>query len=171
MRHRPTAANSGAAHADDLFRARLTSMIDLRHTLAKLAQRMPWAELEDALAMTLPPAPVAGGRPALPVRLMAGLLYLKHAHNLSDEDTCRRWLENPYWQFFTGEVFFQTTLPCDPSSLVRWRQRLGEAGMEELLAQTIATARSMKAITPRDLARVIVDSTVRARRGSRTSLE
>jgi hypothetical protein len=78
-------------------------MIDLRDPLAQLAQRMPWAELGDALSMTLPPAPVAGGRPALPVRLMAGLLYLKHAH-LSDEDTCRRWLENPYWQSFTGEV-------------------------------------------------------------------
>lgn len=160
MRHRPNAADSGAAHADDLFRARLTSLIDLRHPLAQLAGRMPWAALEDALSMTLPPAPVAGGRPALPVRLMAGLLYLKHAHDLSDEETCRRWLENPYWQFFTGEVFFQTTLPCDPSSLVRWRQRLGEAGLEELLAQTIAAARSMKAITPGDLDRVIVDSTV-----------
>ena len=71
---------------------------------------------------------------------MAGLIYLKHANNLSDEDTCWRWLENPYWQYFTGEVYFQTRLPCDPSSLTRWRQRLGEAGMEELLAQTIATA-------------------------------
>ncbi|WP_386263460.1 transposase, partial [Xanthomonas translucens] len=67
-----------------------------------------------------------------PIRLMAGLLYLKHAYALSDEAVCARWLENPYWQFFTGEVFFQTRLPCDPSSLTRWRQRLGEAGMEEL---------------------------------------
>lgn len=160
MRHRSTAAEHDAVHAQELFRSRLDGQIDLRHPLAKLAQRMPWTELEDALSMTLPPAPVAGGRPALPVRLMAGLLYLKHAHDLSDEDTCARWLENPYWQFFTGEVFFQTALPCDPSSLVRWRQRLGEAGMEELLAQTIAAARSLQAITPRDLDRVIVDTTV-----------
>lgn len=92
-------------------------------TLAQLAARMPWADLESTLAITLPPAPGAGGRPALPVRLMAGLLYLKHAYNLSDDDVCVRWLENPYWQFFTGEVFFQTRLPCDPSSLTRWRQR------------------------------------------------
>ncbi len=160
MRHRPTAAERGEAHADELFRSRLDGQIDLHHPLAQLAQRMPWAELEDALSMTLPPAPVAGGRAALPVRLMAGLLYLKHAHDLSDEDTCQRWLENPYWQFFTGEVFFQTHLPCDPSSLTRWRQRLGEAGMEELLAQTIAAARTMQAVTPRDLERVIVDTTV-----------
>jgi IS5 family transposase len=71
-----------------------------------------------------------------------------------------RWPENPYWQFFTGEVGFQTTLPCNPSSLTRWRQRLGEAGMEELLAQTIAAARSMKAVDARELSRVIVDTTV-----------
>src|SRR5690606_3620117 len=52
--------------------------------------------------------------------------YLKHAYDLSDEAVCERWLENPYWQFFTGEEFFQTRLPCDPSSLVRWHKRLGE---------------------------------------------
>ena len=78
MRHRSTAAEHDAVHAQELFRSRLDGQIDLRHPLAKLAQRMPWTELEDALSMTLPPAPVAGGRPALPVRLMAGLLYLKH---------------------------------------------------------------------------------------------
>ncbi len=160
MRKRSVAADSGAAHADELFRSRLENQIDLRHPLAKLAGRMPWADLEDALTPTLPPDPERGGRPALPVRLMAGLLYLKHAYDLSDEEVCLRWLENPYWQFFTGEVVFQTMLPCNPSSLTRWRQRLGEAGMEELLAQTIAAARSMKAIDARELSRVIVDTTV-----------
>lgn len=160
MRHQPSAADRGIAHADELFRTRLENQIDLRHPLARLAGRMPWTALEDALSVTLPPAPVRGGRPALPVRLMAGLLYLKHAYDLSDEEVCVRWLENPYWQFFTGEVFFQTTLPCDSSSLTRWRQRLGEAGMEELLAQTIAAARSMKAVDARELSRVIVDTTV-----------
>ena len=160
MRQRPVAAYSAVAHADDLFRSRLENQIDLRHPLAKLAGRMPWAELEDALAPTLPADPERGGRPALPVRLMAGLLYLKRAYDLSDEEVCVRWLENPYWQFFTGEVVFQTRLPCNPSSLTRWRQRLGEAGLEELLAQTIAAARSMKAVDARELSRVIVDTTV-----------
>ena len=146
--------------AEDLFRSRLENQIDLRHPLAQLAGKMPWPALEQALAPNLPADPVGGGRPALPIRLMAGLLYLKHAYDLSDEAVCERWLENPYWQFFTGEVFFQTRLPCDPSSLVRWRQRLGEAGMEELLAQTINAAKAMKAVDARELSRVIVDSTV-----------
>ena len=161
MRRRSTPAEDPTVRPDDLFRARLETQIDLRHPLAQLACRMPWTALEEALSCTLPaPTVSGGGRPALPVRLMAGLLYLKHAYDLSDEAVCERWLENPYWQFFTGEEFFQTRLPCDPSSLVRWRKRLGEAGMEELLAQTIAAARSMKAVKARDLERVIVDSTV-----------
>lgn len=69
------------------------------------------------------------------------VLYLKHANDLSDEDVCWHWLQSPYWSFFTGEVFFQTRLPCDPGSLTRWRKRSGEAGMEELLAQTITASR------------------------------
>jgi IS5 family transposase len=161
MRRRSTPAEGPEAHTDsELFRSRLDNLIDLRHPLARLAERMPWAELETALADTLPPTAVGGGRPALPVRLMAGLLYLKHAHDLSDEQTCTGWLENPYWQFFTGEVFFQTRLPCDPSSLVRWRKRLGESGVEELLAQTIAAAQSMRAVTAQEFERVLIDSTV-----------
>ena len=117
MRHRATASEGSAAHADDLYRSRLDSQIDMRHALVKLAQRMHWADLDEALSATLPPTPMAGGRPALPARLMAGLLYLKHTYNLSDEETCERWLESPYWQYFTGEVFFQTKMPCNLSSL------------------------------------------------------
>ncbi len=152
MRNRRPAADDRPA--EDLFRSRLENQIDLRHPLARLTAAMPWSALEQALSANLPADPVRGGRPALPIRLMAGLLYLKHAYDLSDEAVCERWLENPYWQFFTGEVFFQTTLPCDPSSLTRWRQRLGEAGMEELLAQTINAAKAMKAVDARELSRV-----------------
>lgn len=159
MRRKSVAADS-PAQAEELFRSRLENQIDLRHPLVLLGQRMDWSQLEQILAPTLPPDPVQGGRPALPVRLMAGLLYLKHAYDVSDDDVCARWLENPYWQFFCGEVVFQTHLPCNPSSLTRWRQRLGEAGLEALLAQTIATARAMHAVDARMLSRVIVDTTV-----------
>ena len=72
---------------------------------------------------------------------MASLLYLKHVDALSDEDTVARWSENPYWQHFSGECHFQHELPCDASSLVRWRQRTGEAGCEWLLAQSIEAAK------------------------------
>jgi IS5 family transposase len=160
MRHQRTASEGSEAVSQELFRARLDALIDLSHPLAKLSRAMPWEAIENAVSGVFPPAPVGPGRPALPIRLMAGLLYLKHAYNLSDEATCERWLENCYWQYFTGEVYFQTRLPCDPSSFTRWRQRLGEAGMEELLAQTIEAAKAMRAVTIKDLGRVIIDSTV-----------
>jgi IS5 family transposase len=109
MRHLSTASEGAEAMSQELFRARLDALIDLSHPLAKLARAMPWAEIDVAVSATLPPGPGGAGRPALPIRLMAGLLYLKHAYNLSDEATCERWLENCYWQYFTGEVYFQNS--------------------------------------------------------------
>jgi Transposase domain (DUF772) len=64
--------------------------------------------------------------PGLPTRLVAGLIILKHMHNLSDEVLCARSLENPYYQFFCGELSFCHGLPFDRSSLTHWRLRLGE---------------------------------------------
>ena len=121
---------------DDFFRARLDSMIDMRHPLVVLATRMPWADIEAALAPVLahkdrsgrmvqdadlfgPTAQLAGaglsnaGRPRLPLRLMVALLYLKHAFNLSDEELCDRWSENVVWQFFSGMAYYEHRLPCD----------------------------------------------------------
>jgi len=77
MRHLSTASEGAAAKSHELFWARLDALIDLSHPLAKLTQAMPWTEIEGAVSATLPPA--------LPIRLMAGLLYLKHAYNLWDE--------------------------------------------------------------------------------------
>jgi IS5 family transposase len=167
----------------DFFRSRLDAMIDLRHPLAVLANRMPWSSIEatltpmferraregrvsaevDLFGVTpkLAGAGVsAAGRPRLSVRLMVGLLYLKHAYNESDDSVCERWAESVYFQYFCGEDYFQPRLPCDPTNLVRFRQALGEAGVEELLATTIAAAVQMKAVTPLEFERVIVDTTV-----------
>ena len=55
----------------------------------------------------------------MPARLIAGLLYLQHTFNASDEAVVNTWVENPYWQFFCGETYLQTELPIDPSSLTR----------------------------------------------------
>ncbi len=80
-------------------------MLDQSHGLVRLSVRMPWGSLVADLGCEVT---VSGaGRSGLPVRLMAGLLYLKHAYNLSDEQVCDRWLENLYWQYSCGEVFFR----------------------------------------------------------------
>jgi len=81
--------------------------------------------------------PSQTGRPAAPTRLVAGLLYLQHAFRLSDEAVVARWAEPPYWQHFCGETFFQHRLPINASSMTRWRNRIGEEGVEWLLTETI----------------------------------
>lgn len=167
----------------DFFRARLDQMIDLRHPLAALAQRLPWKQIEAALAPAFahrdregrvmagedlfgPSLAMAGagvsaaGRPRLSIRLMASLLYLKHAFNLSDEEVVARWAENVVWQYFSGLDYYEPRLPCDATQVGRFRTAIGEAGVEELLKATIDTAVETKAVKPAEFERVIVDSTV-----------
>lgn len=167
----------------DFFRGRIDQMIDLRHALAVLGTRMPWQEIEASLADRFARQVRAGqrvegmdlfgpserwvgagvskaGRPRLPMRLMISLLYLKHAFDESDEGVVDRWSETPLWQYFSGMDYYEHRRPCDPTALVKFRKLLGEAGVEELLAQTINAAVKLKLIERRELSAVIVDSTV-----------
>ncbi len=141
---------------DDLFRNRLENLIDTRHELAKLSELIDWEHFDAQWGEAF----CEVGRPAIATRLIAGLHYLKHTHRLSDEQVVKRWSENPYWQYFCGEIYFQHELPVNPSSLTRWRQRLGDKGMEVLLSATIEAAIESKAVKARDLKRVTVDTTV-----------
>lgn len=168
---------------DDFFRARLDGMVDPRHPLAVLARKMPWAQIESALApafahkdrkgravegadMFGPTLSVAGsgvspaGRPRLPIRLMVSLLYLKHAFNQSDESVVERWSENVVWQLFSGMEYYTPKLPCDATQISRFRKILGEAGVEQLLKTTIETAVAIQAVKKTEFERVIVDTTV-----------
>jgi IS5 family transposase len=106
------------AAEQDLFRMELVNLIDQRNELVKLASLIDWSAFAEAWG---PKFESTTGWPALDTRLMASLLYLKHTFALSDEDVIERWIENPYWQDFSGERYFRHELPCDPSSLVRWR--------------------------------------------------
>ena len=152
MKHRPRAEEQ-----DDLLRPRLVDMIDPRHDLVKLAAMIDWDVFEREWAGFFPSGK---GRPATEPRLVAGLLYLQHAYRLSDEAVVARWVENPYYQHLTGAVFFQHTLPIDPSSLTRWRGRIGEEGVEWLLTQTIRAAQKSGAIDEDSVKRVAIDTTV-----------
>jgi transposase, IS5 family len=121
----------------EISSAAVLEQINLKHSLVRLAGLIDWERL-GAMSESF----VSGaGRPATSPRLIAGLLYLQHAFDLSDEDVVWQWVENPYWQVFKGETFLQTESRIDPSSLTRWRKRLGEAGVEELLATTIEAAK------------------------------
>jgi transposase, IS5 family len=143
--------------SDDLFRARLFSQLDLKHPLVRLAELIDWERFETAFGALYHET---AGRPAKPTRLMVGLTYLKHTYNLSDEEVCARWVENPYWQFFCGFDYLQHQLPINPSSLTRWRERIGVTGMERLLSATVEAAVTSGAVKPSSLERVSVDTTV-----------
>jgi IS5 family transposase len=141
----------------DLFRHPLREQINLKHPLVRLTDLINWERLRAMKSESF----VSGkGRPASSPRLIAGLLYLQHTFDLSDEEVVRQWVENPYWQVFTGETYLRTEPPIDPSSLTRWRKRLGEAGVEELLAETIEAAQRAGVIKAAGVKRVIVDTTV-----------
>src|SRR5260370_26312137 len=129
----------------------------MNHALVKLAGAIDWRFLEEKLGGVYTDKP---GQPPLPTRLMAGLAILKHTYDLSDEALCDRWVENPYFQYFCGEEFFQHLLGFDRSSLTRWPQRMGEEKLQALLQESLSVATKTEAIKPPDLNRAIVDTTV-----------
>lgn len=140
----------------DLFRLKLTNLINRRHELCQLSERIPWQGLVDEFGALY----AEQGRPGVPIRLMAGLHYLKHALGLSDEGVVKSWVENPYWQYFCGEEYFQHRLPIDPSQMTRFRTRLGAEGCEKLLQLTILAGLKSQAVKPRSFTQVTVDTTV-----------
>jgi len=141
----------------DLLRPPLDEIIDLGHPLARLARAIDWDFLDGRFSSV---CRAGAGQPPLPTRLVAGLLILKHMHDLSDEVLCARWLENPYYQYFCGEEVFQHRPRFDRSSLTRWRQRLGEDQLTALLQESLSVAHKTEALATKDLERVAVDTTV-----------
>ncbi len=148
---------SEAENQGKLFHTRLDAIVDKNHPLVRCAERIDWSGF-DAEFGALYAQGV--GRPGLPTRLMVGLHYLKHTFDESDESVVERFVENPYWQYFCGLEHFTHEFPLDPSSLVRWRKRVGVSGVEKLLAESIETAQRSKLLKRSDVARVNVDTTV-----------
>ena len=139
----------------DLFRARLDQIINLKHELVQLADKIDWAWIDGEIA----PLYSAQGRPGIATPFVIGLLLLKHIYGLSDEGVCERWVHDPYFQYFTGEEFFQHEFPHERSDLSHWRKRLGDK-LELLLAESLRVAHASGALRTKDLARVTIDTTV-----------
>ena len=139
----------------DLFRARLEQIINMRHELVQLAGKIDWSWFDSEIA----PLYSDKGRPGIASRFVIGLLLLKHIYGLSDEGVCERWVFDPYFQYFTGEEFFQHEFPHERSDLSHWRKRLGDK-LELLLAESLRVAHESGALRSRDLARVTIDTTV-----------
>ena len=103
---------------EDLFRSRLDQILNDKHPLFRLADGIDWTYFEREFGQYYVENT---GRPGKPVRLMAGLHYLKHVYDVSDESVVEQFVENPYWQYFCGYEYFQHEFPLDPTSLVKSR--------------------------------------------------
>lgn len=135
----------------------LKDILDKKHALYQLADRLNW----DALIEGFGPYYAEGpGRPEVPIRIIVGLHYLKYLENESDESVVEKFCENPYWQYFCGLETFQHKVPCHPTTLVKWRKRVGEKGVEKLLSHTIDTAKREALLPDKLLKKVNVDTTV-----------
>lgn len=141
----------------DMFRSRLDQILDMDHAKVVLADKIDWQFLSTKCGENYSDKP---GHPALSTRLMAGLHILKFTDNLSDEEVCAKFVENPYYQYFCGEEFFRHDLPLDRSSMTRWRNRMDEDKIEALLQESLSVAVKLGAAKPSDFTKVIVDTTV-----------
>lgn len=118
----------------NVFKIPLNLYINPDHELCKLIKKIDWDKLEEDFSKYYC---VDNGRPSIPIRKIVGVILLKHVYNQSDESVVERWQENPYWQYFCGEIYFQHEQPFDPTELIKFRQRIGESGAEEILSLTI----------------------------------
>ncbi len=112
----------------------LADQLDQKHPLYQLANKIKWSVFDDSFKKHYSEKM---GKPAKPIRLMVSLLILKYIRNLSDENLVEHWAENIYFQYFSGEQHFQANIPCVPTELVAFRQRIGEPGVELILQESI----------------------------------
>jgi len=143
--------------AFELFQSHFDQLLDPSHELILLANKIDWPGLDAAFVDTYTPD---NGAPAKAIRLMVGLHYLKYAFDESDESVVARWVENPYWQYFCGYTHMQHECPIHPTSMTKWRNRVGTERLESLLTETIALAVREKHLPKSDLERITVDTTV-----------
>ena len=141
----------------ELFQSHFHQILNLDHPLCRLAKQIQWERFDATFAGCYCPD---NGRPGVSIRLMVGLHYLKHAFNESDESVVARWVENPYWQYFCGFEYLQHDCPIHPTSLVKWRQRVGAETLETLVQETIRTAVAGKQVSRYQLGKVNIDTTV-----------
>jgi IS5 family transposase len=133
----------------------LDDLLNQQHPLYKLSQKIEWKKFEDAFT---PLYCRDNGRPSKPVRLICGLLILKHLRNISDESVVEQWSENIYFQYFCGMREFTPSFPCNAPELVHFCKRIGERGIELILSESIRVNDNRNDAEHHDTA--FIDSTV-----------
>jgi IS5 family transposase len=137
----------------DAFKTPLVHFIEMGHELVALSQKINWDNLEKDLSQYYC---ADNGRPSIPIRKISGIVILKRIFNESDESVLDRWVENPYWQYFCGETYFNHELPFDRTELIKFRKRIGDKGAEQILKASINLF-PKKEVQEKD---VLIDTTV-----------
>jgi len=117
-----------------LFQKRLSMDLDQSHPLITMKDLIDWSAIEHEIDKKFKEG---RGRPPKPIRLVVGMLMLQHMFDQSDEWVVRLWTENPYWQSFCGFDYFQKHPPLNPSSLPKWRKKIGEQGFLKILSVVV----------------------------------
>ena len=141
----------------EIFKVRLEEIINKEHPLVKLSESLNWKALEEKLSSKYSDKM---GAPGKEIRLMVGLQYLKYMYNESDEMIVQKFVENPYYQYFCGNEYFEHSLPIDSSSMTRFRKRMGKETIEELFKQTVTSAAKNNQLKEKDFEHLNVDTTV-----------
>jgi len=118
----------------EMFKVPIKQFIKEKHELVLLCKKIDWDQLESSLGIYYSKD---NGRPGIPIRTIVGIILLRRMFDESDESVLERWVENPYWQYFCGEVNFQHEAPFDRTELIKFRKRIGDEGSEQILKMTI----------------------------------
>jgi IS5 family transposase len=137
----------------EMFKIPIKHFIKEDHELVKLSKKIGWEQIESNLSIYYCED---NGRPSIPIRLIVGVILLQRMFDESDESILERWVENPYWQYFCGNIYFQHEPPFDRTELIKFRKRIGEQGSEQILKMTIHLF-SKKEIQEKE---VLIDTTV-----------
>ena len=141
----------------EIFKVSLEEIINKAHPLVRLSETINWKALEEKLSEKYSDKM---GAPGKQIRLMVGLQYLKYMYNESDEMIVQKFVENPYYQYFCGNEYFEHSLPIDSSSMTNFRKRMGKEDIEELLKETVSSATSSGQLKEKDFEQLNVDTTV-----------
>ena len=152
-----TKTNCNRPVQSELFKVLLRDLVAPGHELVLLRDAINWKRFEETMRSAYCEN---NGRPSIPVRMMAGLTFLKYMYAMSDQDVLDNWCENPYWQYFCGGEFFEHEPPTDQSTMSRWRSRLGEKNVQEMISEALDSALRNKVAKAKDFERVNVDTTV-----------
>lgn len=128
--------------------------LDKNHELVKMEALLPWNELVDAIRSTYKDT----GRPSKSIRLMLGLLIIKHKYGIPDKELIERFKGDIYFQYFCGfDSFIDPNVIPDSSSLTYFRKRLTPEILQKI--ENAIAIKLIKKLPKKRRHSIMVDST------------